>query len=1402
MKQFVKKTGKRLTAFLLCGIMCLMAMPMSAFAFTAEVGKTVDASYGGWYLGSDGKYYETDAYKAIIYDTSGNVTVRDESAHHRTKLMISDSTGTRQIMCIESGVDYNAGGTLKSVNGENSSYFQMLPFSAQYGLMLTSLYGWAPGKSIPVSGCNEDDFSIATQSILWEFQQQLRTSPTARKDNAYGIPANTYYNCIKGRPAEKCYDWILSQMAKHATVPSFCSNQSNSAKTYTLKYNQAADNYSLTLTDSNNTLADLKFSANSGITVTRSGNQYTFTSKKMIDSAVSLTAQKNVPVGETMMVWGTPGYQTMMTGAKDPVLMYLKINTETTGVGHIVKHSEDGKVGGISFNISGNGINKTVTTKEDGTVDLELMPGIYTVTEQAIDKYEPQAVQRVTIVSGNTSTVTFSNTLKRGDLEVIKNSEDKLVEGVTFHLFGTSLSGEAVNMYAVTDATGKAKFSDVLISGNTPYTLEEVDTAIRYVVPAQQTAAVEWETVTTRTFNNILKKFTVTVTKSDSEKGLPQGNATLANAQYGIFKGEQLVDTYYTDINGQFTTKEYVCGDDWTIREIVPSEGYLLDPAVHKVGAEPQLYEIEHNLTAVDVGEDVIKGNIAIIKHTDNGETQVETPEVGAEFQVYLKSAGSYDVANADERDYLTCDENGFDETKDMPYGIYTVHQTKGWEGRELMPDFDVFISQDGATYRYLINNANFESFIKVVKVDAETGKTIPYAGAGFQIYDPDGQLVTMTFTYPTPTTIDTFYTDANGSLVTPEKLPYGNGYSLVEVQAPYGYVLDSTPVSFDITEANSTEESGVAVIKVDKPNMPQKGTITVEKSGEVFFGVSVSGAENKTTIYQPLYEVAGLANAKYEIRAAEDIITPDGTLRAAKGELVDTVITGEDGFTKSKELYLGKYEIKETEAPYGMVLNDEVHTAELVYAGQTVAVTETATSFYNERQKVEISLEKTLELNKLFGIGNNGEIKNIAFGLFAEVELVSTSGTSIPKDGLIEIISPDENGKATFATDLPIGSYYVKELATDSHYILDDTKYPVVYEYAGQETAKVEIAVNDGKPIDNDLKYGSVSGIKTDEGGKGLGGAIIGLFKTNDGEFTKESALMTTTSKDDGSFSFADIPYGTWYVREIEQPTGYVLNDTVYDVGISENEQVVEISIENTLIRGNITLTKIDADYPENKLTGATFEVYKDANGNGEFDEGDELLGTLSETETGFYTMKDLVYGQYFVRETKAPEGFILDDGVYSVFIDTDGKTYSVENKAGVGFINDAMKGSLKIIKTSSDGKVEGFSFRVTGANGYDQTFKTDKNGEIIIEGLRIGDYTVSEVSDSVSASYVLPADKTATVLQDATTIVEMHNEYRDTPKTGDDSNPALWFALAGASVLGIIGCAVVDFKKKKKED
>ncbi|MFQ7154386.1 MAG: SpaA isopeptide-forming pilin-related protein [Eubacterium sp.] len=1322
--------------------------------------------------------------------------------------------------CIEPGVSLSSG---QSMNKYDENYFNNITANGvisgdeirlfigrilQYGYRGTISTSW---RSQNESAANSIAHAYATQLLIWE-------TVVGERDANFNHKAASGCSNVKDVINAKhplrskimsYYNSMVSSVQNHTVVPSFCTKSSGSAKVNELEWN--GSKYVTTLADSNGVLSNYAFKASiSGVTFSTSGNKLTVSMDKAPSKEFTITASKKNGVRRGVVVWSegkhgqNSSVQDVVTYAQevsDPVTGYVKMKV-SYGSCQIVKTSEDGKVDGINFTISGNGVNQTVTTANGGKFQIDnLMPGVYTVTEQSIDKYVPQEVHRVTVVAGQVATVNFNNVLKRGNLQVIKSSEDNLVEGVKFHLYGTSLAGIAVDEYAVTDKNGVATFKDVLISGSTPYTLEEVDTAIRYVVPEKQTAPIQWKEVTNRDFTNILKKFSVTVTKSDREKGTAQGDAKLSGAVYGIYKGDTLVDKYVTDSDGQFTTKEYVCDSDWTIREITPSEGYLLDKTIHKVGAEPKLFTIEHNLVANDVTEQVMKGNIAIIKHTDDGETKIETPEKGAEFEIYLKSSGSFEKADKDERDTIVCDENGFAQTKDMPYGVYTVHQTKGWEGRELMKDFDVFISQDGQTYRYLINNANFESYIKVVKVDAETGKTIPYAGAGFQIYDPVGNKVSMTFTYPTPTTIDTFYTDADGQLVTPEKLDYGKGYSLVEVQAPYGYVLDSTPVSFDVTEENSTQEGGITLIKVDKPNMAQKGTISVEKTGEVFFGVNVSGEEDEDVIYQPVYKVKGLAGAVYEITADEDVITPDGTLRYHKGDVVDTVTTDEDGTAKSKELYLGKYNVVETKAPTGMVINKEKHSVELTYAGQDVAVTETATSFVNERQKVKISLEKILEQDEIFGIGKNNEIKNISFGLYAKEDVVSSSGTVIPADGLIEIITLDENEAATANTDLPFGSYYIKEIATDEHYILFDIQYPFTFKYAGQDTETVEIKVNDGKPIENKLIYGSVSGKKIDENGEVLGGALIGIFKADETEFTKEHAIMTATSEKDGSFSFAKVPYGKWIVREIEAPEGFVLDDTSYEVNIGENEQVIEVEITDEYIHGNIELTKVDADYPDNKLTGATFEVYKDVNGDGKLDDGDELIGNLEETATGIYEMKELLYGKYLVRETKAPEGFVLDKGIYSVFIEKDETTYKVENKAGVGFINEAMKGNLKIKKTSSDGKVEGFTFRVTGVNGYDSTFTTDKNGEISLDGLRIGEYTVSEVSDNVSAGYILPADKKVTVKVGETVEIEMHNELRDTPKTGDDRKTGLWVALAGASALGIVATVVASKRKKKKE-
>ena len=1412
----VKTKIKRAVSFVMATVLSLSAFmsigTSTAFAASGEKTKVYmvdfprdgDANYdgvwghsnltlkNGWHTGSS-----THTNLKAIGSYSGNIAY-----------------------CIEPGVSLSSG---QSMNKYDENYFNNITANGvisgdeirlfigrilQYGYRGTISTSW---RSQNESAANSIAHAYATQLLIWE-------TVVGERDANFNHKAASGCSNVKDVINAKhplrskimsYYNSMVSSVQNHTVVPSFCTKSSGSAKVNELEWN--GSKYVATLTDSNGVLSNYDFKANiSGVAFSTSGNKLTVSMDKAPSKEFTITASKKNGVRRGVVVWSegkhgqNSSVQDVVTYAQevsDPVTGYVKMKV-SYGSCQIVKTSEDGKVDGINFTISGNGVNQTVTTANGGKFQIDnLMPGVYTVTEQSIDKYVPQEVHRVTVVAGQVATVNFNNVLKRGNLQVIKSSEDNLVEGVKFHLYGTSLAGIAVDEYAVTDKNGVATFKDVLISGSTPYTLEEVDTAIRYVVPEKQTAPIQWKEVTNRDFTNILKKFSVTVTKSDREEGTAQGDAKLSGAVYGIYKGDTLVDKYVTDSEGQFTTKEYVCDSDWTIREITPSEGYLLDKTIHKVGAEPKLFTIEHNLVANDVTEQVMKGNIAIIKHTDNGETKIETPENGATFEIYLKSSGSFEAAEEDERDTIVCDENGFAQTKDMPYGVYTVHQTKGWEGREFMKDFDVFISQDGQTYRYLINNANFESYIKVVKVDAETGKTIPYAGAGFQIYDPDGNKVSMTFTYPTPTTIDTFYTDADGQLVTPEKLDYGKGYSLGEVQAPYGYVLDSTPVSFDVTEENSTQEGGITLIKVDKPNMAQKGTISVEKTGEVFFGVNVSGEEDKDVIYQPVYKVKGLAGAVYEITADEDVITPDGTLRYHKGDVVDTVTTDEDGTAKSKELYLGKYTVVETKAPTGMVINKEKHSVELTYAGQDVAVTETATSFVNERQKVNISLEKILEQDETFGIGKNDEIKNISFGLYAKEDVVSSSGTVIPADGLIEIITLDENGAATANTDLPFGSYYVKEIATDEHYILSDTQYPFTFEYAGQNTETVEIKVNDGKPIENKLIYGSVSGKKIDENGEALGGALIGIFKADETEFTKEHAIMTATSEKDGSFSFAKVPYGQWIVREIEAPEGFVLDDTSYEVNIGENEQVIEVKITDEYIHGNIELTKVDADYPDNKLTGATFEVYKDVNGDGKLDDGDELIGNLEETATGIYEMKELLYGKYLVRETKAPEGFVLDKGVYSVFIEKDETTYKVENEAGVGFINEAMKGNLKIKKTSSDGKVEGFTFRVTGVNGYDSTFTTDKNGEISVDGLHIGEYTVSEVSDNVSAGYILPADKKVTVKVGETVEIEMHNKLRDTPKTGDDRKTGLWVVFAGASALGIVATVVASKRKKKKE-
>ena len=919
----------------------------------------------------------------------------------------------------------------------------------------------------------------------------------------------------------------------------------------------------------------------------------------------------------------------------------------TRGTIKVNKTAEDGIVSGREFKVTGNdGSSYTKKTNANGVAEFNGLKVYntstgkaitYTVSEINVDtRYEVPKAQNVTLTSGDvdlTVNVKFNNQLKTGSIKINKQSEDNQNGDREF-----TITGNGKTYTIKTGSDGVAILSDIPVYNSRNekivYTISEKNVPIRYVVPADQTATLTADATTTKTFKNILKKFTVEVKKQDSKTASAQGNGTLAGAVYGLYKDGELVDTYTTDENGYFKTKEYVCGN-YTVQEISPSEGYLLDETVYSVGAEAENYFIEHNPLSMTVTEDVIKGNIAMIKHSDDGSTQIETPEVGAEFEVYLKSSGSYANAVETERDYLTCDENGFAQTKDMPYGIYTVHQTKGWEGTEFMADFDVKISADGQTYRYLINNAEFKSYIKVVKVDSETGKTIPYEGAGFEIYDSNGQKISMTFAYPTPTTIDTFYTNSEGYLITPEVLPYGE-YSLVEVQAPVGYVLDSTPVSFTVSADNAEEENALTVIKVRKENTAQKGKISVRKTGDIFTSVATASSaytnENgemivNPTTYTPVFADGDLSDAVFQVIAVEDIVTLDGTTRAYAGDVVSEITTDENGYAETEPLYLGKYEVRETKAPYGYVLNNKPKDVELTYAGQEFEVRDTVnTAFENEYQSVRISLSKVMESDELFGIYGKDYYTSVRFGLFTAEDITAADGTVIPADGMISEVSLDENMTAKFDVQIPFGRYYVQEIATDEHYVLSGEKYLVNFEYMGQDIQTVDI---DCGQFVNLLKRGRIEGHKVDDKSEPLENAVFGLFTADCVKFSRDTAIMTAASDENGCFEFTDVPFGKYIVREIESPRGYILSDKEYAVSIAEDGKLIEITAENKPVTVEIS----KRDVYGNELKGAKMQII-DSEGN--------IVDEWTSDGTDHIVTK-IPVGNYTLKEIAAPDGYVI---------------------------------------------------------------------------------------------------------------------------------------------------------------
>ena len=1157
MKKFIKRSTSLFLAVLMC-FSSLIGVTATAHAATKQDVYIIDLPRG---KETNKEHWGHPAYELM----NGWSTFNTD---YVTVKAIGDYEGD-SCYCIEPGVSLYTGDKLSK---ESESFWDNYPSKynktidpdtikvylgriMQYGYTGKNSVDWVSTNSSKADDCANH---LATQLLVWE------TVIGERDENFNHVDATKHgKHNIKEIISSKHplrskifshYSRIEKSVKQHTTVPSFASRSKSKARSVELKWN--GKNYSATINDTNGVLSNYDFNG-SGLTFSKSGNSLTITAEKAPKDDVLITVNKKNSQRKAVITWtdekiGPQSGQlqdivTFGQSVSDPVKAYLNVKV-SLGNAKLMKVSEDGEVANVRFHISGNGISKDVTTNANGEINIaNLAPGNYQISEYTDVKYVPQDTQTVTIVSGQTASVQFSN---------------------------------------------------------------------------------------------VLKKFRVNVTKQDYEKGHAQGDAKLGGAVYGLFKGNDLVAQYTTDQNGAFTTDYYVCGTDWTIKEISPSEGYLLNDTVYRVGADPRDYNIEYN-TAPDmtVMEQVIKGKISIIKHTDDGETQIETPEKGAEFQVYLKSAGSFVNADKDERDTIVCDQDGFASTKLLPYGMYTVHQTKGWDGREKITDFDVFINTDGKTYKFLINNKNFESYLKVVKLDKETGKRIPYEGAAFEIYDSDNHRVTMQYTYPQVTSIHTFYTNKDGYLITPERLPYGY-YTLKEVQAPYGYVLDDTPIPFVISQENASTDTGVTVVKVKAKDMAQKGVINITKTGEVF-----SSVEENNGVYTPKYSVGNLKGAVFEVYAAEDITTLDGTVRYDQGSLVDTITTDDDGVAKSKELYLGKYTVIEKTAPNGYVHNTAKYDAELTYAGQNVSVTSTDLSVYNDRQKVSVSLKKVMAEDKRFSIGNNGEITSVRFGIYADEDIKASNGDVIPKDAFITFANCDKNGSIVFDCDLPVGfKWYIKEISTDKHYILSDTKYEFDTKYQGQDVKVIDIKVNNDKAIENNLIYGSVKGLKIDrETQETIKGATFGLFKSDTTEFTEDKAILTAVTDENGVFVFNNIPYGEYLIKELKPAGGYLDNEDIFTVIIKENEQMVE-------------LTAINDKVPELKTT-ATVNGKKEVIAKGEI------------------TIKDTVEYKHLVPNTEyVIKGTLMDKST--------GKPFKIKGKE--------ITSTVKFVPDKTDGKVE----------------------------------------------------------------------------------------------------------------
>ena len=1170
--------------------------------------------YGG-YIAEDGQLRTLDGREAIdkplaeIEAEAGmnvpvfyasNVTVSESRSTYLINIgYTTDVEGTtngwggkringKVAYCVEHGIALGL--------GDNGGYTSRELTKEQLN-KLTLIDYWGRYKNIAnIKGCSAVNYNWDTIEVsaeyLAEFYCQLLIWETINSfgGDFVGASSVSIQSSVGGMAniaSQSTYNAF--KKAVLAKVDEFYTTPSIAGQTVTLKVGE-----SKTLTDTTGALANYKDAPilnTTGISVTKTGNKVTLTAKGTPNASGVVRFGYNIdrayddqgpgyyyqhPVSQDVTTCGFNG--------GDPAIMTLNVKVELDGSMKIVKTSEDGKVSGVRFRVTGNGVDTTVQTGTDGTI---IVPN-----------------------------------LKAGS-----------------------------------------------------YTVTELDVPDQYVQPKSQTVTVKANETATVSFTNVLKKWKATITKVDAETGAAQGDASLAGAVYGVYHGSDLIDQYTTNASGQFTTKEYVCGDNWYIQEISPSSGYLLDTTKYPVGAEPDKYTLEHNQIPIGVKEQAIKGKIQIHKQY---ETLEGTPkdEAAAEFQVYLKSAGSYDKAKASERDTIITSASGYAVTKNMPYGTYIVHQTKGGAGREFVDDFEVMISANNQTYSYELLNELKNGQLKIIKT-SDDGKV---EGIQFRV-------TRLTDNYS-----KVYTTDASGLILT-ETLPifednegktkYQYRVEELDTKETFGYALPD-PQIVELSEGGiasvcfhnvpieigtkATVEGEKEVDPLDKVTLtdtvsytglvPGKeyratGVLMDKETGEKLL---VDGKEiTAETVFVPetkngsvdvtfIFDATGLHGK--EIVVFEDLYR-ENVLLATHADINDEgqtikVKNPEIGTTASFE---GEKEIDPLDK---VTLTDTVSYKDLT-PGKEYRVTGVLMDKSNGKELLingeKVTAEATFVATEASGsvdvtfifdaTGLHGKEIVVFEDLYRENMLLATHADINDEGQTVKIKNPEIGTKATADGK--------KEITADKITITDVVSYTDLT--PGKEYKLTGVLMN--KATNDKL-------------------LIDGKEITAEATFTPKA----TTGEVEMTFTFD--------ARELTAETEVVAFETLYrddlefaaHADISDADQTIKI----LPLHGSISTIKVDAGDSQHRLSGAVFGIYRDVNGDGRYTEGiDTFVGNMHEKETGVYELDGLLYGKFLIHEKQAPSGYSQDKNYYSFEITRDGKKVQFEVKPGRNFPNSA---------------------------------------------------------------------------------------------------------------------------------